>query len=962
MVFISKSLTMYAITKLHHAVLLVTLLFGCVVMSSRGTAQVYWTNPGTGNWFDPVNWNLGVPHGSFTFIRNGGHAIVDTPGADTAYLFLGTSASEEPNFPGNLTVTGLGRLVYHNDIEVVQGTLLIQDGGIVDHSLIGNPWFCCRTEIGAGSPQTNAAAIVTGANSLLRSGGLDVGGFFSGGRGTLLIANGGRVESSSGDVTHMSTTTVAGRNSQWAIDGNLNVSNGSVMIADRGSVNARSSGIYSGTVTVTGTGSSFNNTQFNGALTIGSSGAGALNVQNGGLATSVTGIVGAGGSVFPGNGTVTVTGDGSYWENSGNLFVGGDGTTAYVGNGTLRIQNGGTAQTASIRVSNTGSVEVDNGSSAVSGLIVTRASAPPTLGGPLGDLTVALNSRGRMLISEGGVVHSGTGQIGRGVGQNGVVLVDGPGSQWTNSDLLLVGRFGNGTLTVRNRGRVSSAFARIGNSAGSTGAITVDGMTSAWTNTSDLSVGENSVGTLAVQNGGAVSSAEGNIGRLTSGSGTATVTGAGSQWTNSGDLNVGVSGNGSLVVQNGGTVASSTGQIGRGIGGIGSATVDGLDSNWTISDLLLVGRFGNGNLTIRNRGRVSSSFARIGNSAGSTGAVIVDGVGSAWANTNDISVGENSVGTLTIRNGGAVSSAVGNIGRLSSGSGMATVDGAGSNWTMTGELNVGHEGTGTLSVKNSGVVSAAGGVFVSPLSTLTGDGTIVGNLTNNGSIAPGNSLGTLHLTGDYSQGLASGTAELQIELASPTNFDRLDVTGNVMLGGGTLEVSLTGGYVPGVAESFDILDWTGTLSGAFTTLQLPTLAPGSTWDTSQLYTTGVLSVIGPGLPGDYNKNGVVDAADYAVWRHSVGQAGAGLAADGNGDNLIDGGDYVVWHAHFGLTAVGLNAFHAVEPEARPNAVPEPFALAHGTLLVALLLISWHRVRRFTPRVPPRLPVNRERFT
>jgi hypothetical protein len=41
------------------------------------------------------------------------------------------------------------------------------------------------------------------------------------------------------------------------------------------------------------------------------------------------------------------------------------------------------------------------------------------------------------------------------------------------------------------------------------------------------------------------------------------------------------------------------------------------------------------------------------------------------------------------------------------------------------------------------------------------------------------------------------------------------------------------------------------------------------------------------LPGDYNHNGVVDTANYTVWRDSLGQTGAGLAADGNGNGVIE---------------------------------------------------------------------------
>jgi hypothetical protein len=52
------------------------------------------------------------------------------------------------------------------------------------------------------------------------------------------------------------------------------------------------------------------------------------------------------------------------------------------------------------------------------------------------------------------------------------------------------------------------------------------------------------------------------------------------------------------------------------------------------------------------------------------------------------------------------------------------------------------------------------------------------------------------------------------------------------------------------------------------------------------------------LIGDYNSNGTVDAADYVVWRETLGEVGSGLAADGNGNNQIEGGDYTVWRARF----------------------------------------------------------------
>jgi hypothetical protein len=123
--------------------------------------------------------------------------------------------------------------------------------------------------------------------------------------------------------------------------------------------------------------------------------------------------------------------------------------------------------------------------------------------------------------------------------------------------------------------------------------------------------------------------------------------------------------------------------------------------------------------------------------------------------------------------------------------------------------------------------------------------------------------------------------------------------------GRTLKVSLLSGFQPLTGSSFDILDW-GTLSGTYSAIQLPALMTGI-WNTSQLYSSGVLSIVA-GLPGDYSQNGIVDAADYIVWRDALGST-AILAADGSGNGKIDAGDYDVWKADFGrtLATTGLTA-------------------------------------------------------
>jgi hypothetical protein len=62
----------------------------------------------------------------------------------------------------------------------------------------------------------------------------------------------------------------------------------------------------------------------------------------------------------------------------------------------------------------------------------------------------------------------------------------------------------------------------------------------------------------------------------------------------------------------------------------------------------------------------------------------------------------------------------------------------------------------------------------------------------------------------------------------------------------------------------------------------------------------VQTVAGPALPGDYSANFVVDAADYVLWRKTLGTSVSQFSgADGNGSGAIDAGDYDVWRANFG---------------------------------------------------------------
>lgn len=242
------------------------------------------------------------------------------------------------------------------------------------------------------------------------------------------------------------------------------------------------------------------------------------------------------------------------------------------------------------------------------------------------------------------------------------------------------------------------------------------------------------------------------------------------------------------------------------------------------------------------------------------------------------------------------------------GAGTSTVvDGSWSISTRNAVIDTGATFTGT-----------SGLVVESNRSLQTRDGYSLGvDLVNYGTVEPGLQIGKLTV-GNYYQ---FPNSTLNIEIAGPTadtQYDRLVAAGQSgAFLAGKLDVTFLGGYSPALNTTFTVVS-ANSITGAFATFDLPQLAAGLVWRIARTSTAYTLTVAG----GDYNQNGVVDAADYIIWRVTRGMTvTAGSGADGNGNGIVDDQDYAVWRANLGNvrgTSSGTGS-----GSLGPNGVPEP---------------------------------------
>jgi uncharacterized protein with beta-barrel porin domain len=212
----------------------------------------------------------------------------------------------------------------------------------------------------------------------------------------------------------------------------------------------------------------------------------------------------------------------------------------------------------------------------------------------------------------------------------------------------------------------------------------------------------------------------------------------------------------------------------------------------------------------------SGGVANVSGIAAVSGATTVDGALSVNSG------GVFSTDSLAVNSGGAVS-----VSGSAAVSGATTVDGslsvAGGGSFSTGSLGIGQGGlvdvAGTLS---TGSTTCAGrlhvnGILVSPTVTigstglLWGSGVIRGDVTNYGSIAPGNSIGTLSI----SRGLSFQLGSIYLaEISSGGASDRIGIEGQAIINGGRVSTALPQALYRD-RFAWNILTATGGVSGSF---------------------------------------------------------------------------------------------------------------------------------------------------
>lgn len=576
-----------------------------------------------------------------------------------------------------------------------------------------------------------------------------------------------------------------------------------------------------------------------GGINISNNNVGSLTIEDGGVVIDTTGVVGVNSS---GNGSVTVTGSGSEWNTSGKLTIGDSG------DGTLNIENGGV-------VSNDVGAMADNDATTNGTVNVTGTGSEWNNSG---ELRVGNAGVGILNIDSGGVVNTALGDIGNIGGSNGTVNITDSGSQLNSSGELRVGNGGTGEMNVENGALVTDTTGDVGNIAGSSGVATVTDTGSRWSNSNQLRIGKDGNGTLNITNGALITVVNNTI--LANDVGSA------------GTLNLNDSSGNRGILE--------TRRLIRGAGTDATVNFNGGILRANSSQPNFINGFNNGELNIQNNGLfldsngfdvgTSNVLAGVGNlTKQGAGTLTINGVNSYSGGT----IVEDGTLLLVVDDGIAASSGVNLTGNtaalsISPGSNQTINDFtgvAGSQVNVDGNLSFGTanstsfdgsmQGNGDITKQGNGTITMngnsnsyngqmtvtsgtldiegqiGGNLIISAGSSLIGNGK-VGNLTVNGTISPGNSIGVLTINGNYTQ---TANSTYVVEINPQGQSDLTSVLGNAQIAGTVQVLKESGSY--NANTTYTILHADGGVTGTYSDITqfMPYLVFLLNYDANNVY-------------------------------------------------------------------------------------------------------------------------------
>ena len=845
-------------TPIHKSAVFAFQLFLLAATASVASAQNGTWNTTTSGllWSTPGNW-------ASTIVADGSG---NTANFNTLNITADTTVQLD-------TARTIGNLIFGDATTSSAASWIIGNNGTASNILT----------LAGGTPTITVNALGTGKNATIGTVIAGSAGLTKNGSGTLVLTgnntysgttalSAGVIQITDPNALGMSSLVAAATGGELHLSGNITVNN-SVALSGAGSSSNGSLQNLSGNNTLTNyTVASATGTR------IGVATGSTLNITNnitvsGGTTTGFR-FLGAGTLVLDGNNssvwgstsgvtnTVGLTGAGGLTIKLGSDTALGASTINFDANSTIQskdatariLTNGMTftssATSVTLGAASTGNMSLSGNVTIATAVGLSIANTQTTLSGVISGSTGSLtkSGTGTLLFSGGAAntfngtttVSAGVLSLGKNAGFNAIA----------------------GNLVVQNGGKV--AFAG-NNQIADTATVTMSGNGSIFNGTgvdsAGISAPTETIGAVTVTGGG-FQTGGGSVWNVT---GAASFTGGAATDT----YFAGYSGsrftaNSLALTAMTGTAGSAVGTPGfyvYGNGSVTQTTVTVGSGGLSLSGSNLNLKKGTGATALGSTLRLDGDVSTSGSTASfiredTSGATTTGTVSLALSATNASPVTR----TFNVAGGGAdltvgVAITNGNSTAASlskTGSGNLTFSVAntytGATTISTGTLilsGAGTVGSGNLTVASgakldiSGITGATYALGAGQ--TLNGSGTITATgktLSVAGSFNPGSSPATLTVDGGFT--LVGGSAStFEINGTTAGQFDQLVVNGLLTFGG---TLNLTTGYTVNLGDSVNLFDWS-TKSGTFSLINGTDLGGGKSWDTSNLYTDGTITVV-----------------------------------------------------------------------------------------------------------------------